>query len=115
MTWSGVGRAGEAQSVLLDSITYNKSFKNFFLHWYQTKVSDVKLIPLLSAAPGPNAAWLCPFVAIGVMMMTGSVNSTVTEPGDGSQTRGDYLFTFLANKSANSMIKYLGTSWFVSV
>ena len=113
LTYSSVGRAGEAADVLHESISYNKSFESFFVSWYQTKVSDTKVIPMLPAAPGPNAAAMDPFMALAYYFITGTLNALVPNEDDDGTTQGTLLFPTLASKTPNALVKYLGSILFV--
>ncbi len=79
LTWCGGGRTTEALLVCFQTMEFDPTYQLAFCYWFQKKVSETKLVPLVPAWPqscggDPLSAAACPLYALGVLAQDGLLN-----------------------------------------
>ena len=112
LTWSGGGRTAEVLLLSLPMIEFDPTYDLAFCYWYQKKVSETKLVPLIPAWPpscggNPLSAASCPLYALGVLAQAGLLNQ---QPSASSALgRGKFLFPTHAGKAPTTKVGWMNS------
>ena len=112
LTWCCGGRTAEVLLLSLMMMEFDPTYGLAFCYWYQKKVSETKLVPLIPAWP-PScggdtlSAASCPLYALGVLAQAGLLNQ---QPSVSSALgRGKFVFPTLAGKAATTKVGWINS------